>query len=123
MNLAGRVLAQRTDSRIRTQMDVVRLNAPGLIVGFYYPAGGLGIAHSMVTVGGARVAGRNNLNVGGGLGYGIIRVRDLPWQLDNHNAHTVGGNQYHVHILTIDNFEQRFAQEMAQWAVAHPRGR
>lgn len=122
MNLAGRVLAQRADPRIRTVMDVLRLNAPGLIVGFYYPGAALGIAHSMVTVAGTRLAGRNNLNVGGGLGYGLIRVRDLPWHLDNQNAHVVGPNQYHVHITTVNDFEVRFAGEMAQWAMAHPRG-
>jgi len=122
MNLAGRVLAQRTDPRIRTQMDVLRLNAPGIIVGFHYPGAGLPVAHSMVTVGGARLAGRNNLNVGGALGYGVLPLKDLPWHLDNQGAHVVGPNNYQVHILTVDAFEVRFAAEMALWAAAHPRG-
>ncbi|MBN1442249.1 MAG: hypothetical protein JXA90_06045 [Planctomycetes bacterium] len=122
MHLADRVLAQRTDPRIRTQMDVLRLNAPGLIVGFHYPGAGLPVAHSMVTVGGASLAGRNNLNVGGAVGYGVIAIRDLPWHLDAQGLHVVGPASYHVHILTLDDFEVRFAAEMAQWAMAHPKG-
>jgi hypothetical protein len=122
-NLAGRVLAQRNDPRIISQMDVLRLNAPGLIVGFYYPTLLLGIAYSMVTRGGALIAGRNNLNVGGGIAYqNNIRIQNLPWHLDNHGCHVVGPQSYHVHIATVDQFEVRFAQESAAWVLVHPHG-
>jgi len=123
-DLAERVLALQSDPRIRNQMDTLRLNAPGFIVGFHYPHQGFGIAHSMVTLGGARLAGRNNLNVrppegGGGVGYQVIRIQDLSWLLHG-NAQVVGRQHYHVHITTVDEFERRFAQQMADWQRAHP---
>ncbi len=119
-NLAKRVLAQKTDPRIMSAQDVLRLNAPGFIVGFYNP---IGLCHSMVTAGDALIAGRNNIQVGGKLGYERMKLNELKWHLDKSGGHVVGVDNYEVHIATVDQFETRFAQASAEWAKSHPKGK
>lgn len=113
------LFARRTDTRV-TQATAAAVLQPGMIVSFYYPVATMGISHSVATMNATTLAGTNNLNIGGPLGYGQMAVAGLPWSPD---GSTVGANSYHMFAASVDDFAMRFAAESASWAQRHPTGR
>lgn len=102
MGFYDKIYPQMGDTRVTEKNAATEFGPAGRIVSFYTKSK---LMHTMVTVGGGKLAGSNNGGVGGKLDYDQIDIKFT-------NGLTSPGG-YEAYVLKVEDFLARYAKVMA----------
>lgn len=102
MGFYDKIFAQESDPQVTEGNASQEFGPEGRIVSFWTNQK---LMHTMVTIGGGKLAGSNNGGVGGKLDYDQLSI-------EFKNGLTVHGG-YKAHVLKVEDFLARYAKVMA----------